>query len=754
MGNAPDNSLYTSLVDRLAGICGIVDAYYDIFGTIHHTPLKTKQAILSAMGMTLGTAEDISREIREQSVRKWKNILEPVYVVSINQQPLTIPVCLPIPEEATKALSIQWSLTDEKGRKHEQVIDGGSAKVSGTQTIDGEPYVSIKLMDTAKREIGYYLLSLCCSYSGGDMPGSRVTVEKHARVIITPDTCYMPSALVMGRAWGLSVNLYAIRSERNWGVGDFTDLGNIVQWVTELAGSFVGINPLHTLQNREPYGVSPYMPVSRLYRNFIYLDVMSIPDVTESEDAQNIMRSERFSDELRILRGKHLIDYEKVARLKRQILEKAFDHFYKHHLLSQTKRGSEFMEYCSEEGGALESFALYQALGEELQRSDGLFSWKEWPEAYRRPHGDAVRQFGESGRRAILFHQYLQWLIEGQLAAVAEATRSTGMAIGLYHDLAVGSISGGCDVWNNQQLFVHGISVGAPPDDFSIQGQDWGFHPMHPERLKESGYEFFIQMLRKNMRHAGALRIDHALGLFRLFWIPSSMSPKEGAYVEYPAEDLIRIIALESVRNKTLVIAEDLGTIGDAVREMLHRFNMLSYRLFYFERNYPDASFALPEQYPEKAVCAVTTHDLPTLYGYWAGQDITVRKKLGMYIDGSRSKQQFEEREQDKVRILSALKAVNLLPAGCPADAGMIPAMRFELSCAIYGYLAKTPCRLVIVSLDDIIGTLDQQNLPGTINEHPNWMQKTPVSLEEMVSDSRLSTLADIFRRLRRTIDK
>jgi 4-alpha-glucanotransferase len=265
--------------------------------------------------------------------------------------------------------------------------------------------------------------------------------------------------------------------------------------------------------------------------------------------------------------------------------------------------------------------------------------------------------------------------------------------------------------------------------------------------LKDRGYEFFVHTIRKNMKYGGALRIDHALGLFRLFWIPKGMAPKDGAYVRYPSEDLLRIIALESVRNRTVVIAEDLGTIGENVREALKKFHMLSYRLFYFERDYPDLSFLPPEKYPNMALCAVTTHDLPTLYGYWIGQDLKTKKELGMYPDKSLWQQYANERERDKERILTALNSHGILPDGYPSEPKRIPQMTPKLCLAIYRYLTRTPCKLVLVSLDDILGTLNQQNMPATIDSYPNWIQKTPMPLEEILSDRRFFDLSEIFER-------
>ena len=594
--------------------------------------------------------------------------------------------------------------------------------------------------------------------SQGGLKGGGSHLRKTARLIITPDECYLPSDQQDGRTWGLSINLYAIRSARNWGIGDFTDLKKIVQWVADLKGAFVGINPLHALPNARPFGISPYSPISRLYRNFIYLDVENIPEMMGPEGA-GILTADTITREREELRKATLLDYEKVSSLKDKILRKAFDLFYEKHYKRNTLRGRDFRRYRSGEGTALESFATYMAIAEFFQGhragpetgvSSPDYSWQEWPEEYRSLSSKTVRRFRKDKKKGILFYQYVQWLIDEQMKEIAEKARDLNMAIGLYHDLAVGSVGGGSDAWSYQNAIAEGADVGAPPDDFSLNGQNWGFPPLIPEKLKETGYQLFIETIRKNMKYGGALRIDHALGMFRLFWIPRGMSAAKGAYLRCPSEDLLRIIALESVLNRTMVIAEDLGTIGEDARGILQRFKMLSYRLFYFERNYPDPSFLPPEKYPDIAVCAVTTHDLPTLYGYWAGRDLEIKKQLGLYRGDPLWQEHLIGREMDRRRILDALKSEGLFLDNYPAEPTMIPEMTPELCLAVYRYLALTPCRLVLVSLDDVIGAMDQQNMPGTVDEYPNWMRKIAQTLEEIVSDKSFLSLSEMFRNTHR----
>lgn len=733
---------YDELINELSELCGILPEYWDIFGKKHITSIETKKSMLRAMKLKIDSVEDILKEINERRYKPWKSFIEPVHVVSVNDQPLKIPVYIPIQEGEENKLSLSWSIESENGQRDEFMISGEAITVSEEQWINGIRYVKIILFDMAFRDMGYYVIQMECKHPESIFSGGKNLLRKTSKIIITPDACYIPPELRDRRTWGLSVNLFSIRSFRNWDIGDFTDLKKIVSWVADLKGNFVGINPLHAIPNTKPFGISPYSPISRLYKNFIYLDIESIPEVSESEDVQAIIKSGSFKKELNKLKKRKLINYEQIASLKERILRHAFDLFYVKHYTQDTPRGKDFQRFISEEGTALESFSLFFALWEHMKKIHNAYTWHQWPEEYHNPSNNVVQEFRKKHEKEILFYKYIQWLIDNQLKETAELARKLGMVVGLYHDLAIGSICGGSDVWN-YRVIVGEADVGAPPDDFNPNGQNWGFPPLIPERLKETGYELFIQTIRKNMKYGGALRIDHAPGLFRLFWVPYGTSPKEGAYVWYPSEDLLRIIALESVRNRTMVVAEDLGTVGENVRETLKRFHMLSYKLFYFERNYPDPSFIPPEGYPDMALCAVTTHDLPTVYGYWVGQDLKIRKQLDMYPDDNLWRKQVNERNRDKKLILSALKSLGIIPNDYPLE----PKMTQELCLAIYHYLAKTPCKLLLVSLDDIIGTLNQQNMPGTVDSYPNWIQKTPLTLEKMLSDKRFIVLSEMLRK-------
>lgn len=717
----------SELINELAVLYGIVSEYWDIFGNQHITSYETKRAILRSMGLKIDSEEDIRNEIDKIKYRPWNRFLEPVKVIAEKDQPFKIPIHVCI-EDRCKDFDISWSIEDEEGRREEYFLSTNESAIVQERWICGKRHIRIDLKDDKKRPIGYYSLNIRFRSKGMEISGS-------SRIIIAPEACYIPNEL--NKTWGLYINLYSIRSMENFGVGDFGDLKRIIIWISDLKGGFVGINPLHAIANRMPFGISPYSPISRLYKNFIYLNIEGIPEINKDEVFT-------VKDEIKFLSDSELIDYEGVSKLKISLLCDAFETFYKEHYLKGTKRGIAFKRFVLEEGEDLNSFATYMALSEYFRDpKNPEYSWHNWPEEYRTPDSAYVKEFRKNYKKRILFYQYIQWCIEEQLMELSSIAKESSMPLGIYHDLAIGSIGQCHDTWMEQGLFAMDIDLGAPPDDFNPDGQNWGFPPLVPTEMEERGYDFFIKVIRKNMKHFGVLRIDHALGLFRQFWIPKGSHPKEGAYVMYNYEDLLRIIALESVRNKTVVVAEDLGTIGENVRENLLRFNMLSYRLLYFERNYPDLSFIPPDKYPEMALCSVTTHDLPTLYGWWTGREIEIKKKLGI-IDDSKYQRYNYERQRDRQFLLQSLEQQGLIKA---SDFCGISYMTPDLCLKIYEYLAQTPCKLLSVNLDDIIGTIDQQNMPGIVEAYPSWRQKTFLNLEEIISDKIFIKLSEFMKK-------
>ncbi len=538
--------------------------------------------------------------------------------------------------------------------------------------------------------------------------GRRVT-----RLIVTPDRAYQPS----GRSAGFGVTLYGLRSERNWGCGDFRDLRDLIDWAVPALGvDFIALNPLHTIHNRRPYNTSPYLPNSIFYRNFLYLDVEGIEGYEAVEDPAELER----------LRQSPTVEYEQVAAIKRAALERIF---------KTNPPGRECLEWIAREGDLLRIYATYCALDEHLHAANpDLWIWPDWPKEYRDPASSAVAMFVQKNERTILFHGWLQWLVDGQIAAVQKHALAAGMSIGLYHDLALATDRCGSDLWAWRPFFITGCRVGSPPDGFSPNGQDWSFPPPNTVRHRVDGYRLFAESIRKSMRHGGALRIDHVMRLFRLYWIPEGHSAKDGAYVKDRATDLVRVLALESVRNRAVIVGEDLGTVENEVRETLARFGILSYKLLYFERAYErSAEFRQPGEYAASALTSTSTHDLATMAGYWTGEDIEARFRAGT-IDETLRRAQHSDRTKDKQRLLDALFAAGLLPAGYQHDATRIPELTGELHYAVSGFLASTPCLMWLINQEDLTKEPHQQNLPGTTAEYPNWGRKMRWTIAELSS--------------------
>jgi 4-alpha-glucanotransferase len=574
------------------------------------------------------------------------------------------------------------------------------------------------------------------------------------RVIVAPHQCYVPPSLEANqRLWGIALQVYSLSSDRNWGCGDFTDLGRIVEWAGKVLGAgVIGLNPLHALRNTAPYHISPYTPYSRLYLNELYIDLERLPEFDRSEQAQQQFLAPEFQAKLQALRESQQVDYDAIATAKRTMLDLAYRKFLTEaysgeepNLQPKTARAWLLERFIQSEGTPLEMYATFQTLEEErrLIQSKSV-TWHDWPKQFLMP-GQPVREYAKRHRKRVRFFQYIQWVASEQLNEIRRTAEQLAMPIGLYHDVALGADRNGAESWIYQSVLALGSDCGAPPDAFAPEGQNWGLPPMNPRALRASGYELMIQLLRNNFRSGGAIRLDHVMAFCRLFWIPRGRPASEGTYVQYPFEDLLAIVALESVRSKTLVIGEDLGTVPDWVREQLAKTRVLSYRVFYFERG-ADGAMKSPGDFPVQSLAVATTHDLPTLAGFWSGEDLRVRAGLGAFTDDAARQQTWEERQRDKAGILSALKREGLLPNGMTEDLATAPAMTTDLCRAIHLYLARTPSYIMLANLEDGLGELSQTNLPGTVDSHPNWTRKYAVRLDEILCDERLRQLGTALR--------
>jgi 4-alpha-glucanotransferase len=546
-----------------------------------------------------------------------------------------------------------------------------------------------------------------------------------------------------GRVWGFGVNLYALRSARNWGIGDFSDLRRFVEIADRFGAGIVGINPLHALCWLDPEAASPYAPTSRFFLNPLYVDVEAVPEFFGDEAAHALVASPAFQRDLATARAAPLIRYDLVAACKRRVLELLYAAFRRD---AGVERRRAFGRFLMGGGARLRRFAIYEALTERFANdNEQIHGWLEWPPAYRDPSSLEVERFAHEAQRRIEFYRYLQFIADEQLAAVAAAAEA--MSIGLYRDLAVGVEANGAEVWSERRRYVLDRTVGAPPDPLGPLGQNWGFPPLDPAELERDRGAYFGALLRANMAHAGALRIDHVMSLLRLFWIPRGAEPKDGSYVAYPFELLRDAVLDASRRTKSLVVGEDLGTVPDGFRDEMERAAILSYHLLLFERE-PGGRFSAPERYPSGALATATTHDLPTLAGWALGRDIELRRRAGLVTSGDASSA-LSLRRLEATWLLEALLAAGELDGAQVERFHRALDARSEdrrvympLVAAAYRFLARGPAKIVLLQLDDVLGELDQVNVPGTLHEHPNWRRKNVVALEAIAEDERLETLA------------
>ncbi len=590
--------------------------------------------------------------------------------------------------------------------------------------MDGRTWVRKQARLPLSLPLGYHEISVRVGAAGAT-----------TRYIVTPARAWIEPHLGRGgRAAGIAVSLYGVRSGRNWGCGDFRDLLDLVNWVSEDVGaSFVALNPLHAIHNRGPFNTSPYLPNCIFYQNFVYLDVEGMEDFAKCRRARELLGSAEMSAEIEALRAAPFVEYERVSALKLRFLKMLFAQF-----LRERRKGSarsrEFDAFLTREGDLLEKFATYCALDEWFHARDAnVWMWTQWPEPYQDPCSEETRAFQKKHWRLVMFYQYLQWQIDQQLSRAQQWARDRRLSIGLYHDLALATDRFGSDLWAHRPFYVAGCRVGSPPDDFSPKGQDWAFPPPNAARHREDGYRLFAESIRKNCRHGGALRIDHVMRLFRLFWIPDGVEATDGAYVRERNQDLVRILALESVRNQVLVVGEDLGTVEPSVRETLAQLGILSYRLFYFEKD-RNGAFRRSDEYPQQALVSSTTHDLPTVAGFWVGADIEARRGAGL-IDDAGYAEQAEHRALEKQKMLDALFEQGFLAPPLPRRAGDYPELTGELHHAVVGFLAQTPSQLLAINHEDLTKELHQQNLPGSTWQYPNWGRKMRFTVEELRGD-------------------
>ncbi len=697
-------------IEELFFLYGIAKEYIEFSGNIAQIPFSDRLDILLFRGVDLFSEAHIdstklNTALANAQQEVFKFVLAPVTVLTIGTQ-ATVLLYLP---SAALECAWEWTLRCEDGSVFNGDFYPHCLQQTGQKEFNEQIYSARELeipeLTNAAVSIGYHQLHLQCLDSS--VSAQHGLGSLNASVIVAPSRAYEPDWSLAGcRLWGFSVQLYTLRSARNWGMGDFSDLAELVRCASAKQASFLALNPLHALNIDSPEQCSPYSPNDRRRLNILYVDQESVPEYTDAAAVQLLVESRQWQQRLKALRNNDRIDYPKVAQCKREVFALMFEHFVNEHILKNSMRALEFTAFVHEQQPDFLEFAEFEAARLRTQNASKV----------------------ESDPRYTL---YTQWLAELQLAACQQLAMQCGMRIGLIRDLAVGGDGSGAEIKLQSNLYCELASIGAPPDPLAPQGQNWGLPPLDPHALRFDAYRHFIRLLQTNMAHCGALRIDHVMALMRLWWSPRYAGRGVGAYVHYNADELFAILRLESIRNKCVVIGEDLGIVPPEVRTYIRDSAVFSNALFYFEK-YDSWHFKKPEHYNPKALTMIANHDVPTLAAWWNGFDLKLRYELQLIGSESELQEQLHQRREEKGQILYCLGEQWLLPTQWQGDSVDHP-FDSTLCAAIIRCCARSASQLISVQLDDLALLETPVNIPGTSNEYPNWSRRLPTDVGALI---------------------
>ena len=681
------------ILRELADSYGIQLSYENILdGRRRYASAEVLTATLRAMGAPLKRPEDAYRALRERRQQIYRRGPDPVAVAWEGRRP-TIKLRLPV---GRAVQSWRCALKLENGEEHIWDIKPGSTNLlSGAKkvSVEGNLYWHMNMRLPRSIPLGYH-----------DLTVEAGKAFYKVLVISAPQSAFVGASRGGMKSWGVFIPVYALRSETDWGVGDFGDLKRLIEWSHDRGGSIVGTLPLLAAFLDEPFDPSPYSPVSRLFWNELFLDMNSIPEMENCREARDFVASEEYLAERKELQSQALVDYRRAMALKRRALEPLARSMYER----PSTRQNEFFHYIDLHPD-LKDYARFRATCDRRRTS-----WWTWPQRQK----DGNLRSRDYDLHAMRYHLYVQWVAEQQISGFAKGCDSSGE--GLYLDLPLGVNSDGYDVWRERPLFVLDVSAGSPPDGFFTRGQSWGFPPLHPEKIRQDGYSYLRKALRHHLAHACVLRIDHVMGLHRLFWVPKGFEPRDGAYVRYPAEEMYAILALESVRNRALIVGEDLGTVPGYVRPSLARHKIQRMYVLQFEVA-PDEKRALPEPSVD-SLAALNTHDMPPFTAFWEGLDVQDRVDLGL-LDKQGAIAELNSRSKLRDALLRYL---------CQDGRNATNPSIVEVLKAALKFLGESPNRLAMVNLEDLWFEKQPQNVPGTCDERPNWKRKSRYSLQQI----------------------
>jgi 4-alpha-glucanotransferase len=683
-------------VRDLAGYAGIAVQWIDYANKRHDVPLDSLRRILAAMRLPCDSAADLAHS---------RHVLE-------RQQ-------LPALVTATAGQSIRLPIrtTGERAVARLTREDGSVADLAARRTARG---ISVPPVQT----IGYHTLEIG---------------QTRLALAVSPPRCLSIDDIAPGeRLAGLTAQIYGLRRPGDCGIGDMSGVSVLARRAGALGIAALGLSPAHALFSADHSHFSPYSPSNRLFYNPLLADPAAVFGDARIECARS---AAGLDDDARALETAALIDWPKAARNKTALLHRLFDDFVAHDLAgtSASDVAIDFAAFRAKAGAALEQHALFEALHAAQLKSDpAAWHWQTWPAPWRDPHGDAVQRFAQDHRRDVLFHIFLQWIADRSFAKAQQQAKADGMRIGLVADLAVGMSPSGSYAWASGDTLLGGLQIGAPPDLFNLNGQSWGLTTFSPYALREVGFAPFIATLRACLRHAGGVRIDHVLGFKRIWVIPEGAESTEGAYLTYPLDDLFRLTALESHRHRAVVIGEDLGTVPRGFRARLKRAGIYGMNVLWFERT--KKRFRPPAVWQPEAIAMTSTHDLATVAGWWRGCDLKLRSQLRMLADLAQAQ---AERNTDRKALWRAFASAKVADGDLPpADDGR------RAADAAVKFIAATPSRLALLPLEDALASEQQPNLPGTIDEHPNWRRRYPGDAGELLDSSDVpKRLASLVKR-------
>ncbi|MDT0629855.1 4-alpha-glucanotransferase [Alteromonas sp. W364] len=715
------------IIEGLVASRGIESAFVDAWGNPATVTDETKIKLLKAMGYEVDDLTLLEQQVEDSVTQQWLNLVNPVQVFK-HDEALVFPLRVSI-DTAAEVYNVL--LTLESGEEQRFEIEPVEQQLLNVAELEDEEVHEYAVALDVDLPMGYHELTV----SLGDAELGR------SRLIKVPERCFIPEPIENGKKiWGLSVQLYCVRSQKNWGIGDFSDLTVLVKNAACQGADFIGLNPIHELYPANPDACSPYGPSSRRWLNYLYIDVEQVPEF-DSKVVQMWVQSFGLEARLNELRATEYVDYEGVAEVKLAALNQVFTEFRSVYLSKNTKHNKAFKQFVKEGGESLQTLAVFEALQERL-KADGkdYWGWPVFPEEYKSYDMPAVAEFAKQNKERVTFYLFLQWQAALQFEDASKAANDAGMLIGLYRDLAVGVSEGSAEIWGNQDLYCIDASVGAPPDILGPLGQNWGLPPMDPIKLYEQAYQPIIDLFSSNMHASGALRIDHVMALLRLWWVYRGDHASKGGYVCYPVEDLLGILALESQRNQSLVIGEDLGTVPEEIRSKLADNGMYSYRVFFFEQA-EDGGFYSPSHYPEQSMSTLTTHDMPTLIGYWHCDDLALGKELGLYPDADVLATLYDSRHENKQHILDTLHGHHSITKNVSHNVNDV-GMSTELNYGMQTHMATGSSALLSLQLEDWLQMDKPVNIPGTFKEYPNWKRKLSRNLEDIFDDSDIVALA------------